>query len=437
MKLIKKIYNEVIIEGNGITIDGEFFSIVKGKHSIWIPKPEMKIPWSYNGKITSFRDWDKGEQAKEIQDKTFNDNNRYWDKRSLQSIMNEYLIFKGLAELVLAPPIKGMFYVKNMVSDFYPGTTVCDSKGVFGYYMRNAYGINETGHYTFTEKPSNYGYYSSDIPLPDRFTNHILPLLNISDSAKGDMRKEDNVIDGYIIEMRRSLYDMMTLKDLPKDSWKQIEYKENDMEELKEKIAKLTQFPHKERKENYQSYYLDGEEVVGARNTNERMKVMGIPEEINDYSILDLGCNLGSVACECWKRGARHVMGLDNEADYIDCARDLARHNGYNINYMCKDLTKVDDVVIYINSFFKQTKRPINIIFALSLYKHIKEKMFEVLERLKWHECYIESNNAPQGEETPHVKEIIAQIEKRGWKHNLQGIDSTRSPRCIWKITKK
>jgi len=209
-----------------------------------------------------------------------------------------------------------------------------------------------------------------------------------------------------------------------------------EKEELKKKIKKLSQFPHKERKENYQSYYIDGEEVVGARNTMERMKLMGIGKDMTDVTVLDLGCNLGAIACESWKRGARWIMGLDYEADYIECARDLARHNGYNINYMVKDLTKVDDTVIYIKSFFSKTKRPINIIFALSLYKHIKEKMFEVLDQLKWDACFIESNNAPQGEETPHVKEILAHIDKRGWKRNLQGVDNTRSPRCIWKITK-
>ena len=436
MKLIKKIYNEAIIEGNGITIDGKYFNIVKGKHSIWIPKPEMKIPWSYNGKITSFRDWNKGEQAKEIQDKIFNADNRYWDVGSLQSIMNEYLIFKGLSELLLAPPIKGMFYVKNMVSDFYPGTTVCDSKGVYGYFMRNAHKMNESGHYTFTENPGKYGYYN-DQPLPDRFENHILPLLDISNGAIGDMRKEDNIINNYIIDIRRSMFDMMKLKDLPEDIYKEIEYKEDDVEKLKEKIAELSQFPHKQRKENYQSYYINGEEVEGARNTNERMKIMGIPEKMENYSILDLGCNLGSITCECWKRGARHIMGLDNEKDYIDCARDLARHNGYNISYFVKDLTKVEEVAISIGSFFKQTERPINIIFALSLYKHVKGKLFEVLDRLKWHVCYIESNNAPEGEQTPHCQEIIAHMKKRGWNYTLQNMDNTRSPRCVWRIKKK
>jgi len=56
---------------------------------------------------------------------------------------------------------------------------------------------------------------------------------------------------------------------------------------------------------------------------------------------------------------------------------------------------------------------------------------------LKWHVCYIESNNAPEGEQTPHCQEIIAHMKKRGWNYTLQNMDNTRSPRCVWRIKKK
>jgi hypothetical protein len=238
LALIKKIYNEAIIKGNGITIDGKFFSLIKGKHSVWAPGPEMKIPWSYNGKITSFKHWEKGKDAEEIKNRTFNSENRYWDRESLQSIMNEYTIFKKMADLQLAPPIKGMFYIKNITSDFIPDVLTNDTKGVYGYYMRDAYKIKDQGHYTFNCIPSAYGYYDTE-HLPDRFEKHIEPLLVISPGAKGDMKKEDNIINGYLIDIRRSIFDMMILKDLSEDAYKEIEYKENDIETLKKKIKKL------------------------------------------------------------------------------------------------------------------------------------------------------------------------------------------------------
>jgi hypothetical protein len=249
--------------------------------------------------------------------------------------------------------------------------------------------------------------------------------------------KKGDVIKELTHELKYTKREAGQVSENNKKLKEELMNSKEEVERLKKKIVELTQFPHKERKENYQSYYIDGEEIGGSRNTVERMDLMNIPENMTDLTVLDIGCNLGSICCESWKRGARMIMGLDYEEDYIDCARDLARHNGYNINYMVKDMTKVNDISIYIKSFFEPSQRPINIIFALSLYKHIKGKLFEVLDRLSWHACIIESNNAPQGLETPHVKEIIKFIEDRDWKWEHIGTDSTRSPREIFKVTKK
>jgi len=204
--------------------------------------------------------------------------------------------------------------------------------------------------------------------------------------------------------------------------------------DLKDKIAKLTQFPWKSRVMNYQSYYLNGEEVPGSRNTMERMELMKIPLDMFGMSVLDLGCNLGEIANECYRIGALPVMGLDYEKDYIECAKELAIQNKYNINYVQTDLTNVKESIDIINSFFGE--KPIDIIFALSLYKHIKGIMFEVLDGLNFVQCVVESNNSPQGLQTPHVIEIIKHIEDRKWEWEHIGTDITRSPRIIFKVTK-
>lgn len=189
-----------------------------------------------------------------------------------------------------------------------------------------------------------------------------------------------------------------------------------------------------ERKSNYQSYYIGDEQIKGARDTSVRMDIMNIPRDLTDKSVLDLGCNLGEIANECYRRGASNVMGLDYQEDYIECAIDLAEYNGYNIEYACKDLTKIDDSVSYINTFFDG--KPIDYVFALSLYKHIKVKMFEVLDGINWIKCIIESNNAPNGLQTGHVQEMIDHINKRQWKWEHIGTDRTRSPREIIGVSK-
>ena len=204
-------------------------------------------------------------------------------------------------------------------------------------------------------------------------------------------------------------------------------------QELKKMIAKLSQFPHMERKENYQSYYLDGKEIKGSRDTLERMILMNIPKDLEGSSILDIGCNLGSICCECYKRSAGRIIGLDYEKDYIDCAIELNKYNDYDIDYYVKDLTKTKDCASFINSEFDTT---IGTIFALSLYKHVKGKLFGLLDKLSFEVCIIESNNAPDGLQTQHVREIIQYIEKRNWKWKHIGTDNTRSPRMIFEVTK-
>lgn len=201
-----------------------------------------------------------------------------------------------------------------------------------------------------------------------------------------------------------------------------------------EKIKRMAQFPHSERKQNYQSYYLRGEYVDGSRKTLYRFDEMRIPKDLTGQSVLDLGCNLGSMACETYLRGARNVMGIDYEKDYIECANDLARLNHFKeISFRQMDLTKPKEVVRSINAHYHPD--PIGIVFALSLYKHVKESLWRVLEGLRWKVCYLESHNAPEGLETGHVKEMTAYLNgQTRWKTEYLGQTHDRSPRCVWKI---
>lgn len=205
------------------------------------------------------------------------------------------------------------------------------------------------------------------------------------------------------------------------------------VEELKEKISRLSQFPHGLRKQNYQSYFLNGKYIKGSRDTLKRMDVMKIPKDMTDKSILDLGCNLGSICCESYRRGAKKITGVDNEKDYIECARALALHNGYNINYMVMDMMDIRTSSLYLNDYYKE---PIDIIFALSLYKHVKGALFQLLDKLQWKVAYVESNNSPDGLETLHVKEMIQYMDQYKMKWEVIGKDNTRSPRIIFKAKK-
>jgi len=207
-------------------------------------------------------------------------------------------------------------------------------------------------------------------------------------------------------------------------------------QELIEKIKKLTQFPHKERSQNYQSYWIGGDTISGSRDTYKRVEIMGIDKGLAGKSLLDLGCNLGAICLECAdSQGSHPIMGVDYEKDYIECANELAKYNGFGgvVTFEVMDLTKTKECADRFKQFFG---KPVDMVLALSLYKHIKGKMFELLDSFEWRELIIESNNAPQKEATPHCVEIINHMKKRGWNYKFIGMTNDRSPRCLWRVSK-
>ena len=203
---------------------------------------------------------------------------------------------------------------------------------------------------------------------------------------------------------------------------------------LKEKIKNLSQFPHKKREQNYQSYYLKGEYVEGSRNTLYRMDQMEISKDLTGLSVLDIGCCLGAICCECYNRGATHVMGIDYEKDYIECAKELADSNGFDIHYIKGDITETKLNSWGIKFCFPD---PIDIVFALSLFKHVRGKLFDLLDKIEWKVLYLETNNVgKEGINSQHAKEIISHIKARRWKWDVITTTDDRSPRIVFKVTK-
>jgi hypothetical protein len=209
--------------------------------------------------------------------------------------------------------------------------------------------------------------------------------------------------------------------------------KENPLSttELKEKILRCSQFPHKERETNYQSYWLKGEGYVkGSRDTLYRYDRMGIESDLTGKSILDLGAQLGAMSIEAARRGASPIFSLEYEPDFVDCARDLIRHNGMQVTFLQQDLTDVKGTVNSIKAFFE--KNTVDIVFALSLTKHIKVRtLFDILNGFKWHRCYIEGHNCNKDLNTPHCQDIYNNLVKR-FKHKFMGFTEDRSVRPIW-----
>lgn len=406
-----------LISKNQIRIDRDVFHCVCGKHSVWIPDLRIKLIWSHFGRVEAFRDWDKGRNVDFILRGLFNKEVKGWDRETLRSILSEYKLFKILAERKMSPPVGELIYIRKFVSDYPYGVELCDCVGRYGYEIQDANKI-EPGKFT-KEKF-------------DEFL-HKDKVIWLSSHAYNDVLKGDNVVNGYLIDMRRTIWDMF--QDNFKLDLSYIEFPVLDTDVLEEKIKSLTQFPHKQRKQNYQTYFLNGEHKEGSRDILYRFSKMLVPEELEERSVLDLGCNLGSVLFECENRGAGKMVGIDFEKDYIECARNLAHYNQSKINFIRRDLTNTHGIIDYLRKYFCEGK--IDYVFALSIYKHIEQAMFDILKSLNWEVCYVESHNAPEGLETDHVKEMVKGFKSLKCRSIYLGQTSDRSPRCLWRLERK
>ncbi len=195
----------------------------------------------------------------------------------------------------------------------------------------------------------------------------------------------------------------------------------------------LTQFPHRERKQQYQSYWIGDEYEKGSRDINYRLDMFNIPFDLSKMiGVVDLGCQLGSIAQACYKRGARKVTGIDYEKDYIECARDLARYNQHEINFQNIDLRNTDKIIDYLNDYYKE---PIDMLFMLALDKHVGfDNLLKIIDNVKFKSLFWEGN-AAQDVNTGHVIETDVELNKRfGGNAKRIGFTTDRNMRFIWRV---
>jgi len=409
-----KIFESIEARDNKVYLDGKEVSAKIGKHSIYLDELKIKVMWSHNGKVEPIRDFELGKNWNELKIGVFNnESDGLWDKETIYSLLSEYSMFDKLSKLNMSPHVGDFVYIKNATSNMPFFATHCDPIGLYGFEFENA-NVLKTGAFS-TDKMRRF------------LTEN---RIECSDHAFADLTNNDNVINGYCVDLRRTIWDMILFNKI--DEKYSLPYYRQDKHELIEKIKFYSQFPHKKRAKNYQTYLLGNEYQDGSRDTAYRMDQMGIAHDLTGNTVLDLGCNLGAMCVESYRRGARLVSGIDYEQDYIDCARDLARYNGNQINFLRMDLTK-ESTIDWVNAYYPNG---VDIVFALSLFKHIKSKLFDLLQNIKFGRCIVESNNSPDGEQSDHAKQIISYFNHYGFKYDFFGMTDDRSPRCLWVVKK-
>ena len=69
-----------------------------------------------------------------------------------------------------------------------------------------------------------------------------------------------------------------------------------------------------------------------------------IPADISGKSVLDIGCNAGFYALEMKRRGARRVLGIDSDPQYLAQARFAAEVSGAEVEFCEMDVYQVPEL---------------------------------------------------------------------------------------------
>ncbi len=86
----------------------------------------------------------------------------------------------------------------------------------------------------------------------------------------------------------------------------------------------------------------EGLMAKGRFNTIDEMKRYNLPSDMRGKSYLEIGCNVGATCIEMHRRGAKRVVGLDLNEDYVRLANKAASLIGADIAYHSFDVDKED-----------------------------------------------------------------------------------------------
>jgi len=97
-------------------------------------------------------------------------------------------------------------------------------------------------------------------------------------------------------------------------------------------------------------------EEDGISPSYQKIKKIGLPENLHGKCVLDIGSNEGFYCFECEKRGAR-VIGIESNSGFIQLARKRKNELSSFVNFkqldwrMIKDLNYKFDLVLFLAAF--------------------------------------------------------------------------------------
>lgn len=334
----------------------------KPTHSVWLREQRNslfghKIPFQFGGEVQKYQ-------------------RPLETAYPLDTLCEEAALIDFLASKQLGPPRYDWVYYKTIVSDHLgDGARWADPCGAYGFEMADA-NVMPPGKYDVDALKS-------------------WDMVRATTGAWSDAMKPHNIVNGYLVDTRRSWFDR--LQYLGSFDYSARPLYVEDRSALHADLRKEGSFPFKEREQPYQEYYLDGVWHQAEREVHKRAVTLGMTIAPGE-SMLDLGSCLGGFTTWAMLHGASRCVGLDSQAEFVSLAQRLARANAQNIAYVQFDLTCVErDSITCLAQHLDWLKAifPLGIdhLVCLSMGKHLSESiMWWWIDHLKAKHTYLETN---------------------------------------------
>ena len=142
------------------------------------------------------------------------------------------------------------------------------------------------------------------------------------------------------------------------------------------------------------------------RDSSKRLNQFSISrDQIANKSILDIGCNTGSIIFELHKYDPKWCLGLEYDEEKVQVATEIAAYNGLNhVRFMQADVEKIR---------IGKISGPFDVVFCLALEAHVKDKkrLFSLLGEVTSETLYFEGNG------TTNSDMLKSELQAAGFSH--------------------